>query len=313
MKKIYFLSIALLLLTSCNNGLNKSILEPLSVEELKSNIKNDESFADFYSEVQEIREFIMKSDITQAKYADLTYKRVRKYMDKVSDTTSIKEFEVEQKELYEKQYPNYDNKVDSILLYWKEYKDSYALDSFVTIEFDDLWKEHYSYSDKIKNVNIGFKITPLKGTIEQLIFRYCIKSKISNDGSMSFLDSHRCLASNPINSPKTLYWEADYSDEKYLKHMSSSQVLRDYDFNIEIVEVRTNGENISEKIEKIPSSVQGALRSDIMKEYYSTEIVKEFIDSSYIGFQEFYHDAIIDKQKQIDPLVFEMFREKYED
>lgn len=309
MKKIYFLSIALLLLTSCNNGMNKSILEPLTVDELKSNIKKDESFTDFYSGIQEIREFIMKSDVTQAKYADITYKRVHKYMNKISDTTFIKEFEVEQKALYEKQYPDYSYEVDSILTYWKEYKDKYSLDSFVTIEFDELWKEHYSYSGDVKNVNIGFKVTPLKGTIEQLIFRYCIKSKISNDGSMSLLNSHRCLASSPISSPRTLHWEADYSDEKYLKHMTSSQVRRDYDFNIEIEEVRVNGENMSEKIEDIPSSVSSALRWDDMREYYTADIVKEFIDPSYVSFQDFYHNAILEKQKMLDSEVFEMLKE----
>lgn len=289
--------------------MNKSILEPLTVDELKSNIKNDDSFTDFYSEIQEIREFIMKSDVMQAKYADITYRRVRKYMNKISDTTFVKEFEAEQKVLYEKQYSDYSHEVDSILAYWKEYKDSYSLDSFVIIEFDELWKEYYSYSGDVKNVNIGFKVTPLKGTIEQLIFKYCIKSKISNDGSMSLLNSHRCLASSPISRSRTLYWEADYSDEKYLKQMTSSQVLRDYDFNIELVEVRVNGENMSEKIEEIPSSVSNALRWESMKEYYTDDIVKEFIDPSYVGFLEFYHNAILEKQKMFDPEVFGMLEE----
>ena len=288
MKKIYFLSIVLLLLASCNNGMNKSILEPLTVDELKSNIKKEESFTDFYSGIQEIREFIMKSDVTQAKYADITYKRVHKYMNKISDTTFIKAFETEQKALHEKRYPDYSYEVDSILTYWKEY---------------------YSFSGDVKNVNIGFKVTPLRGTIEQLIFRYCIKSKISNDGSMSLLNSHRCLASSPISNSRTLHWEADYSDEKYLKHMTSSQVRRDYDFNIELEEVRVNGENMSEKIEEIPSSVSKALRWTDMKEYYTDDIVREFIDSSYVGFQEFYHKAILEKQKMFDPDVFEMLKE----
>ena len=223
--------------------------------------------------------------------------------------TFVKEFEAEQKVLYEKQYSDYSHEVDSILAYWKEYKDSYSLDSFVIIEFDELWKEYYSYSGDVKNVNIGFKVTPLKGTIEQLIFKYCIKSKISNDGSMSLLNSHRCLASSPISRSRTLYWEADYSDEKYLKQMTSSQVLRDYDFNIELVEVRVNGENMSEKIEEIPSSVSNALRWESMKEYYTDDIVKEFIDPSYVGFLEFYHNAILEKQKMFDPEVFGMLEE----
>ena len=79
MKYIKFLPIALLLFASCNNGMNKSILETLTVDELKSNIKKDDAFTDFYSGIQEMREYIMASDIAQAKYAEITYKRVYKY------------------------------------------------------------------------------------------------------------------------------------------------------------------------------------------------------------------------------------------
>lgn len=312
MKKIMLYFAATAILASCSSGLNKSILEPLTVDELKANMKKDTAFTDFYSDIQKIREYAMESDVRQAKYADITYKRVYKYEKKLADTSFINKLRNEQQELYDLQYPSYKNEVDSILTYWKSYKNQYSLDSLVTIKYDELWKEYYSYSHDVKSVNIGFKVTPLKGTIQQLIFRYCIKSKISNDGSMSLLDSHRCLASSPIYSAKTLYWEADYSDEKYLKNMSSSQVARDYDFNIEIVEVRMNGENMSEKLEAIPRSVSRALRWDtdeFMYDYYADDIIKDLINPNHIAFYDFYMKALTEEQKKIDPEVYELFKE----
>lgn len=303
---------AAIVLVSCNSGLNKSILEPLTVDELKANMKKDTVFTDFYSDIQKVREYVMESDIRQAKYADVTYKRVYKYKKELSDTTFVNKIRNEQRELYDLQYPTYKSEVDSILTYWKAYKNKYSLDSLVTIKYEELWKEYYSYSNDVKSVNIGFKVTPLKGTIQQLVFRYCIKSKISNDGSMSIWDSHRCLASSPIYSARTLYWEADYSDEKYLKNMSSSQVSRDYDFNIEIVEVRMNGENMSEKLEAMPNSVSRALRwedDEYMSDYYVSEIIKELINPEYVAFYDFFINALTKEQKKIDPEVYEMLKE----
>lgn len=315
MRKIIFLFATALVFASCSNGLNKSILEPLTVDELKANMKKDTSFTKFYSDIQKVREYVMSSDVRQAKYADVTYKRVYKYDEKSSDTTFINQLREKQQDLYNQKYPSYEHEVDSILTYWKEYKNKYSLDSLVTIKYEELWKEYYSYSHDVKSVNIGFKVTPLKGTIQQLVFRYCIKSKISNDGSMSTWDSHKCLASSPIYSAKTLYWEADYSDEKYLKNMTSSQVARDYDFNIEIVEVRINGENMSEKLELIPDCVSTALRWEndtFMEDYYRSEIVVKLIDSNYLPFYEFFSNALEEERKKIDPDVHEMYNEWFD-
>ena len=83
MKKILFLCVVTLVVTSCNSGMNKSILEPLTVDELKVNMKKDTTFTDFYSDIQKVREYVMGSDVRQAKYADITYKRVYKYEKKL--------------------------------------------------------------------------------------------------------------------------------------------------------------------------------------------------------------------------------------
>ena len=226
------------------------------------------------------------------------------------DTTYINEFRAEQRKIFDSKFPNYKLQVDSILAYWAELRTLYDLNAYVHIEFSELWKEYYSYSGDVKDVNIGFKITPLKGTIEQLVFRYSMKSKISNDGSIGIWDSHRCLSSSPISTTKTLYWEADYSDEKVLKSRSTAEIKRDYDFNIEIVEVRVNGENIGDKIKSIPSSVEFALDycSDLdglLYDYYSTDIIKELIDPNYIGFNEFVDNALMEDLKNKEPKVYD--------
>lgn len=310
MKKSFHILILLLLsLTSCDNSLNKSILEPLTVDELKYNMDKDSTFTNFYEEIQKAREIIMKSDIYQAQYCDVTYKQIYKFLNSLKDSTYINEFKADQRKIYDSKFPNYKLQVDSILAYWSEQKTLYDLKSYVHIEFSDLWKEYYSYSGDVKDVNIGFKITPLKGTIEQLIFRYSMKSKISNDGGINVWDSHRCLSPSPISASKTLYWEADYSDEKVLKSRSSEEIKRDYDFNIEIVEVRVDGENIGDKIKSMPNSVEFALDCysglDDFYDYYSTDIIKELIDPNYIDFNEYVNNALMEDLKNKEPKVYD--------
>ena len=296
-----FLSLIIILLGSCSNGMNKPIIETMTVEELQANIKNDTTFTEFYTTVQHFREWILASDINQATYGDITYKRLKKFFEKGSDTTFVnKRVKVYQEE-YAKLYPDYSQQIDSIVNHWREYQIEYELESFVKIEFEKLWKEYYSYSGDVKTVNVGFKVTPLKGTIDQLVFRYNIKSKITDSGSIGLLEGKRCLASSPISKSKTLYWEADYSDEKILKQMSDAEVKRDYNFNIEIVEIRVKGENIKEKVDAIPFSVSMAIK------YNSYDnLIKEFINKDYQSMYEFTEPKLKEDIRKVDEEVFAM-------
>ena len=312
MKNLFVALMGGLLLASCGGGLRKSIMEPLEMSELKKMMKSDTTFTSFYKEAQEVREWLLESDLRQAKYGDITYKRLKRYEDNSTDTVLINKINKELEDKYETVYPDYTKQLDSIKTYWKNYYAEYSLDSLVRIEFNDLWKEYYSYSGGVKEVNIGFEVTPLKGTIEQLIFRYCMKSKIANDGKMSTFDSHRCLSSSPLSKTKTLYWVADYSDEKILGSRSVSEIKRDYVFLIEVVEVRIDGVNMSEKLGLVPHSVEMEMKyGDDLLGFYDDDIVKELIDPEYKSLMEFTREGYMEYLKKSDPLVFDLWDEMY--
>lgn len=291
-------------MAGCSNCMKKSILEPLNVDELRKALKSDSTFTDFYKDVQELREWINKSDIRQAKYGEVTYKRIKKYDNKINDTAYVKDLYSTISGEYYLLYPDYSKQVDSIMQYWQNYRNQNTLDSLVLIEFDDLYKEYYSYSGDIRDVNIGFKITPLKGAIEQLIFKYDMQSKIASTGVLGY-GAHRCLCSSPIYSSTTKYWECDYSDRDVLGSKSVSAVKRDYAFLIEIIEVRMNGENMSERLSMIPQSVSWALKSSY-PEIYEDDIIKELLDKNYVSFYDFSKPKYEEEYKKIDPLVFEL-------
>ena len=269
----------------------------------------DSTFVDFYSLVQEMSDWIKESDIRQAQYGDITYRQVRKFMNHYEDTAYFSKKRKVWKEEYDKVYPNYDQQVDSIMNYWRDYTEQYNMDSLVTIEFSKLWKEYYSYSGGIRAVNIGFLITPLKGKIDQLVFRYEMKTKVNNDGSISVWNGHRCVASAPVSSPKVLYWEADYYDEKKLQHLSNEEVKRDYDFNFEIVNVRINGENYEDKLKSVPEPVYMAIKyCKPDNNYYADDIIKLLIDPNYQDFYDYIQPFIEEDMKKTDSEVFTLFK-----
>ena len=310
MKKFLLLLVSVVILASCSNGLNKSIAEPLTVDELKSHMK-DTTFMEFYSYAQGLGLWINESEVRQAQYGDITYKRLKNYMDYLQDTALFNSLRDSWLRDYESKYPDYSDQVDSIMTYWRNYQERYNMDSVVLVVFDQLWKEYYSYIGGVKSVNVGFRITPLKGTIDQLVFRYEMITKVNNDGSntIDWLNGHRCVATSPIITPKTLYWEADYHDEKRLEFCSTEEVRRDYDFIIEIVNVRVNGENFEDKLNAIPVTIQRALKySTPEANWYKDDIIKEFLNPEHLSFYEYTRPLYQATLEDHDPLVYSLIK-----
>ena len=80
MKKFIYSAIMIILFAGCNNPLNKPIVEPLTVEELRSVSKKDTSFIEFYEQIQNFRQSFFDEDINQVKYGDISYKQLQKYI-----------------------------------------------------------------------------------------------------------------------------------------------------------------------------------------------------------------------------------------
>ena len=310
-KSLFIMLVFVIGLTSCSDhGMSKSIIEPLTVDELRANMK-DSTFNDFYDYVQKLRGWVIESDMRQAKYGEISYKRLKKYFTHGQDTVYFNKKEEEWTKAYELMYPDYSKQVDSIMTYWRKYKEQYNMDSLVTIEFDGLRKEYY-YSGGVRDVYVGFKITPLRGSIDQLVFRYEMKTKISSNGKISFWGGKRCVSTSPISSQKTIYWEADYSDEPALKGKSSSEAMRDYDFIIELVNVRVNGENYEDKLELIPRPVNNALSlSPSEHNYYKDEIIKLLVNPDYKGYYDYANPLYEADMKDYDSDVYDLL-EAYE-
>lgn len=305
MKNIFFL-LVIMLLSGCDN-LNKSIFEPLSIEELNCELEKDSLFGYFYNNIQEINKNLLDSDVKKAKYAKLTYRRVY-------DLFSYKDTTLYNMLLNEWKEKNSDNikKVDSVSNYWKRMKQEYSLEQYVKIELASVSTQYYRYSEGVENVIIGFKLTPLKGRVDQIEFSYSITPKINSGGSrekhISYLDRNWCLYSSPFSKEVIGNWKVDYNSEKKLAGKTKDEILRDYDLNIEIDKVRFNEKNINKDDVEIPFSVRRYWEegdNESMRNYYSDKIIKEFIDKEYVSSYQYVARGFGERLKEMDDLAYE--------
>lgn len=299
MKNILFL-FSLILFCGCDD-LNKSIFEPLALKELDEAIKKDSLFSIFYEQVQAINENTLDTDSKKAKYADLTYRRAYDLFF-YQDTVLYRDLSKE----WKSKYANYSTKADSIINYWKQLKKENSLDQYVKIEVANITTKYYSFGG-VDDVNIGFRLTPLKETIEQLRFSYLIEPKINQDESKSIyssiLDKSWCLSTSPFSKPVVKYWEVGYSNEKKLAGETAETLLRDYNVKIEIDKVRIGGRNYSTDDIKLPHCVEMYL--EYGGSYYIDDIIQEYIDNNYIPLYKYITDGINNRLKEKDALAFE--------
>lgn len=300
MRNIYIYLYLGLILCSCNNVPNKSIFEPLSTNELAKIIKSDTSFAEFYQHQQEIT--LKLNEIDKAKYNDITYRNLYKMYKYVSDSTIMKPLKENWNTEWQSEFGIYTHKIDSVLNYWRNYKNNNSLNRFVRIEFAELYKEYYSYSGDVKNVNIGFRLTPLQGKIEQIKFNYRYSAKIND----FYGDKNNCISTSPFASPVVRYWEVNYSDEKKLKNSSTSEFNRDYDIKIEITDIRKDDKNYSITDFNIPESVVKVLEEDSIRypylyNSYKEDIAKDILRPDYKGYYDFKSEKITELLKSKFP------------
>ena len=104
--------------TPKENPLDKSIIEPLTIDELRAEIEKDGLFERNYERIDRMRERIEK-----AKYSDVSYRQVNEFLNWIEDTTNLNKLWRETDMAWEKKYGHVVKRVDSTIAYWEEFCD----------------------------------------------------------------------------------------------------------------------------------------------------------------------------------------------
>jgi hypothetical protein len=312
MKKLILIVFVAFALGSCNRISDKPVSEKLNTDELSKAIKSDALFADFYEHIR--KKVDDMSDIKKATYNDITYRRLFKYLKYLRDTTYWDPLYEKWKTEWKSEYGQYMTKADSVLNYWKQYLAENSLDKYVKVELAQIDKEYYNYIGGLKEVNLGFRLTPMQGTIEQIRFNYGYKAKINGDSK--YYEKHNCISTSPFSSSTVRYWEVSYSDRDNFAGRNVETFLRDYNLYIEITNIRKDGVNISTDDFNIPKVVSDYFdygeNDDFMRDYYKEEVIKELINKDYLLEWEFLSEKADELEEKKDKLCFDFWEEVYD-
>lgn len=310
MKKLSLLIFGFaIILSSCNKISNKPVSEKLNTSELSNAIKSDTLFTSFYENIR--KKVDEMDDIKKAKFNDVTYRRLFKYVKFLQDTVYWNPLSKKWEKEWEKDFGVYSTKADSTINYWKKYLAENSLDKYVKVELAKIDKEYYDYIGGIKEVNLGFRLTPLQGTIEQIRFNYGYKAKINGD---KYFEKHNCISTSPFSTQIIRYWEVGYSDKDNFSGESVETFFRDYNLQIEITSIRKNGLNISIDDFNVPEEVSNYFTygdEDFMKDYYKDIVIKKLIFKDYLDKWEFTSKKADEIREKEDKLCFDFMHELY--
>lgn len=304
MRRCFLISTILTItLVGCNRVPNQSVFEPINTKKLNALFQKDSSFIEFYEELtDELSDF---NEIEKAKFHDVTYRGMYSMYSYLRDTTKTAPLSKKWKKEWEELFGDCADKADKLVAEWRAKKEENSLSRFIQVEFSELDKDYYSYSGDVKDVNFGFRITPLQGPIEQFKFTYRYSAKIDN----VYGEKHSCICTSPVFYPQTKYWELGYSDEIKLKNKTTSEFIRDYDIDIEVTSVRKDGHNYSIDDLNIPSSIEKVLDSSegefsYMKDYYIDKMIIDQINPSYKSLVDYQLEQLKEVVKKKFPREF---------
>jgi len=157
MKKLVLFIIIIIVCIGCSSPLKKTILEPLSLKELNSLIKNDILFENLYRQIENYRNNVLKTDSERVKWVDLTYERISKLstyaITLFNDSLTTNKLE----DQWTIKYGIYYAQLDSILNEWKHAKSLWSKfkneNDRIDQESDDIDRIFLSDRDKLNRIN----------------------------------------------------------------------------------------------------------------------------------------------------------------
>ena len=307
MVRIILAITVIIAMISCNKIPNKSIFEKLTTDELAVAFKYDDTFREFYEFIDQVDDV---SDVVKASYSDITYRRFFDYYKILLDSNYWKPLKDEWELEWNNNFSLYLTNADSVLNYWRNFKEENSLDKYVKIELSSIDKEFYSFG-ALSDVNLGFRLTPLQGTVEQVIFTYGYKAKIYEGSSL--YDKKRCLSTRTFSSPIVRFWEVGYSDRDLFAGYNAETFKRDYNIYIEVSDVRIDGKNISIDDLGIPEVVSDCFEyeneSSYLYDIKKENLIKELIYSDFVAKEDFLLESYSNALKEKDEHCFNFIKE----
>jgi len=283
-----------------------SVMEELSVNEVRRLIEQDSLYEQIISEVDMTRRLVKENIVLTSKFLDLSYNSYLNYKRSLTDTVFLAPIErMAQREYQERASAlvvSYQTRIDSFM---QVYRSRIALSNperFFSIEFDGIDREYHSLGRYVKSVNIKFRIKPLRGTIEGGSFEYNVIPKSTGRSAAS----GRCRFSSTTSEPATYIWEAPYDVKKAFESLTPLKIVERYTFEFSVLSARVNDTIFDvTNASNIPASFQPYLEHDSLSTDAYLEILRDFFRVEPDSEEEIFEEYLDSGKKELNLLAWE--------
>lgn len=304
---------SVILLTGCQSPLEKSVLEPLTTKQLDKVAKEDKSFLATYSIVEEKWNYIT-SPADSARWRDVTYARLHNYLNAIKSAELNSPLFRKLRNDWENSYAQSNDKVDSIVAYWKNYLSTNSPDSLVSVVFSGAELERLRNSRKEIDtlVKVKLKIKALKSQVDSLSLSYGFSLDTCGVDSV-------CICNDTLNSIKYNRKISDSITTKVypylLPQIKRALIGTDSLLNFKVIlhSVYSGGKchNDDSLKKDVPAAVLALIESETSfndpmfdSNFYRENIIREQINPAFVSQSAYIKLNAEEYYKELDSLVF---------
>ena len=296
---------SVILFVGCQSPLEKSVMEPLTSEQLDKVAKEDKSFLVTYSIVEEKWNYITSS-ADSARWSAINYGRLHNYLNTTKNAELNTPLFESLRRDWENSYTQSNMKADSIVSYWKNYLSVNSPDSLVSIIFSGVELEKFRNNKKeiYTIVKVKLKIKPLSFNIDSLSLIY------------SFILDSNNVSINPVNYKRKIMDSTIIKVYPNLlpdikKSIVNSDTLLQFSASIQSVYLNGKCYNIDSIKKDMPKSVLAYIEAELSKDapffdsnYYIQNIIRKEIDPAFMSQSAYIKLNAENYYKRLDSLVF---------
>jgi hypothetical protein len=308
MKMRNILILLLLILSSCENQLKKTIFEPLPPEVIQKYTLEDSTFLDEYGVIRTYVDSIYFSKTNFPQYSSLTYSDLFNYINFFEEEYKKLNESEEVKKLWEKKFENDIQKFNEDSIKYHNYILENDYHNFVDIEVQKVskktsWLNSYTSVDLIfkPNRNIGIRkisgyvvFIPKTEKFDSLDVAATSIGKSAYFGFSGF--SKGVFYSSTIESIANL---------SYLEDLTIDLIKQKYNVNFRVIDLVIEDKFIDTDFEEVPWEMKEVLRAkyNFYKEFY----ISKYINSNFKAFPIFSNDSAFNIAKNKFPIEVDFF------
>lgn len=239
MKKLTFGLAIVLTLSACGPE-NKSITEPLSMEEREELTGRGDGYSITFTALERTRTLTASEKKTME---GLTYKRLNDFLNEGIQELGKKGATYGDE--WEKMYGSYRAKVDSIDRHWTQFMEGYQTTNYLKIELEDIVDKTDVFLGYVK---VRLRLTPLKGRVDKVSATFGLLLKDDQYGSI--MSRNRLEVDQPFSSSVTTDASMTFNSAfdisaRKVDDLPVSELLNEYDFRTNIIQLEVEGRTVS--------------------------------------------------------------------